>query len=130
MKFTDICLITSDVIALREFYEKIFSCKTEGDATHSFLNIAGLGLAIYDVRKAEEDMGFDFEDNGRGMMTIGFNVEDVDAEHRRISEIGVLDLSEPELWPWGAKSFNYKDIDGNRIVMRSWPSANKESDES
>ena len=121
MKFSDICLITRDVLKLAKFYETIFNVKSEGDAIHSFVNMAGLGLAIYSKNAAETDMGFDFTGSGTGLMTIGFNVDDVDAEYVRITALNICDVTTPHLWPWGAKSFRFKDTDGNIIIIRSMP---------
>lgn len=78
MEFTDICIITEDVLRVVEFYEKIFDCKAEGDSVHSFIRAHGLGIAIYDKNTAMNDMGFEFNNTGTGLITIGYNVKDVD----------------------------------------------------
>lgn len=121
MKFTDICIITEKVPEVVEFYETIFNAKAEGDHIHSFIKAGGLGIAIYSKTAAETDMGFDFTNTGTGLLTIGFDVEDVDAEYERICALGLSNVTKPQLWPWGAKSFRFKDIEGNIIVFRSWP---------
>ena len=121
MKFGDICLITKNVPELVKFYETVFDTKAEGDATHSSLDAAGLGLAIYDKGAAQADMGFDFTGAGTGMVTLGFNVDDADTEYARILRLGVCGVTEPHLWPWGAKSFRFPDPDGNILVFRSFP---------
>jgi predicted enzyme related to lactoylglutathione lyase len=122
MIFTEICLMTKNVPDLVRFYETIFNTKAEGDSTHSFISAAGLGIAIYDINAAETVMGFDFTGTGTGMFTIGFNVDDVDAEHTRIKSLDICGITEPQLWPWGAKSFRFTDPDGNIIIFRSWTS--------
>jgi uncharacterized glyoxalase superfamily protein PhnB len=121
MKFTDICIITNNVLDVAKFYETIFNTKAEGDNIHSFINVAGLGIAVYDKNDAEKVMGFDYTNAGTGLLTIGFDVEDVEDEYKRIKELGISSATEPQLWPWGAKSFRFKDIEGNIIVFRSWP---------
>ena len=121
MKFTDICLITEDVLNLRRFYESIFGVDSEGDSVHSSLNIYGLRLAIYAKSAAESDMGFDFTGAGTGLFTIGFTVDDADVDFQRISSLGLCDVTPPHVWPWGAKSFRFPDIDGNIIIIRSLP---------
>jgi uncharacterized glyoxalase superfamily protein PhnB len=121
MTFTDICIITKNVLDAARFYETIFNTKAEGDNIHSFINAAGLGIAIYDKNAAETDMGFNFSNTGTGLISIGFNVDDVDVEYGRIKGLNISSVTEPQLWPWGAKSFRFKDIDGNIIVFRSWP---------
>lgn len=119
MKFTDICIITNNVLDVAKFYEIVFNAKAEGDNTHSFINVAGLGIAIYDKNDAEKVMGFDFSNTGTGLLTIGFDVDDVDAEYVRIKALNIVIDTEPKLWPWGAKSFRFKDIEGNIIFFRS-----------
>lgn len=121
MKFTDICFITHDVLKLRRFYESVFNVESEGDEVHSFLTIGGLGIAIYARSSAESDMGFDFTEAGTGLFTIGFTVDDADAEFQRISALDLCDVTPPQVWPWGATSFRVTDLDGNIIVIRSWP---------
>lgn len=120
MKFTDICIITNDVLKAAEFYETVFNVRAEGDNIHSFINAAGLGIAMYDRSEAEQVMGFDFSHTGTGLITIGFDVDDVDAEYERIKALGIGGVTEPQVWPWGAKSFRFKDTDGNHIFFRSW----------
>ena len=120
MRFTDLALITPDVPTLARFYEAVFGAPAEGDVTHSVVRAAGLQLALYNRGAAQADMGFDFTGAGTGLLTIGFDVDDVNAEHERVRQLGVDGLTEPQLWPWGAKSFRFRDPDGNVIVFRSW----------
>lgn len=121
MKFTDICIITKNVAGLASFYETVFEAKAEGDNIHSFINVAGLGIAIYDMNAAITDMKFDLTDAGTGLISIGFDVDDVDMEYSRVNDLKVSCLTKPQLWPWGAKSFRFYDPDGNIITFRSWP---------
>lgn len=68
-------------------------------------------------------MAYDFANSGAGMTYIGFNVDDTDAEYERVKQIeNITSITEPKLWPWGAKSFRFGDPDGNMIVFRSWTS--------
>ncbi len=121
MKFTDVCIFTENVIEMVNFYEKVFDVEGEKDEIHSVLNAKGLSIAFYDKHHAESLMGFDFSDSGNGMTYIGFNVDNVDDEYVRLKKLGLDSISEPKLWPWGAKSFNLTDTEGNRIMFRSWP---------
>ncbi len=121
MIFRDICIITKNVPETVRFYEAVLGTKAEGDHIHSVINAGGLGIAIYDQSDAESLMGFDFSDAGTGLVTIGFDVEDADAEYERIRALNVNGITEPHLWPWGAKSFRFKDTEGNVIVLRSRP---------
>lgn len=123
MKFSDICIITENVTGLAKFYEAVFHTSAEGDSIHCVINAGGLSIAIYDKAAAQTDMGFDFAGAGTGLAFIGFDVDDADAEYERIKQLGIRIEAEPRLWPWGAKSFHFKDIDGNYITFRSFPGA-------
>ena len=105
MKFTDICIITNQVLEVTKFYETIFQAKAKGDFIHSSINAAGLSIAIYNKREAESVMGFDFTNSGAGRLSIGFNVDDIDAEYKRIKALDVKDVTVPQLWPWGESRF-------------------------
>ena len=122
MQFTDVCFITNDVLRLRAFYEAIFGGKAEGDEIHSFVHAPGLGIAIYNKDKAStENPDRDYQSTGNDCFYIGFNCDDADVEYQRIHSLGICNPSKPILWPWGAKSFDFRDPDGNNIVIRSWP---------
>jgi predicted enzyme related to lactoylglutathione lyase len=58
---------------------------------------------------------------GANNVIIGFNVEDVDSEYNRISALGAEMLNEPTTHPWGVRSFQFKDPDGNILNFRSFP---------
>ena len=125
IEFTDVCFITNDVIKMRAFYERVFDCTGEGDEIHSFIHAPGLGIAIYNKQKAmEENPEMDYTSPGNDCRYIGFNCDDAENEYKRISALKIGNPSEPVTWPWGAKSFNLRDPDGNVIVIRSWPKGN------
>jgi len=46
IQFTDICLITTDVLRLCAFYERVFKGTAEGDAFHSTLVAGGVNLTF------------------------------------------------------------------------------------
>jgi predicted enzyme related to lactoylglutathione lyase len=119
MNFSDICLVTEDVPTMVSFYETVFNVHAEGDSIHSVIKAGGLGIAIYKKAAAETDMGFDFTGAGTGFLFIGFNVDDADTEYARIKQLNICKTTEPRTWPWGAKSFHFKDPDGNFITFRS-----------
>lgn len=122
IQFTDVCLITNDVLRLCAFYESVFGCKAEGDEIHSFIHAPGLGIAIYNKQKAMgENPEMDYTSPGNDCWYIGFNCDDADDEHKRIVALKIGNPSELVTWLWGAKSFNLRDPDGNVIVIRSWP---------
>jgi hypothetical protein len=47
MKFSGVCLVTSDVPALADFYSRALGVCAEGDAQQAVLHTEGAGLAIF-----------------------------------------------------------------------------------
>jgi predicted enzyme related to lactoylglutathione lyase len=122
IQFTDVCLITNDVLRLRAFYETVFGVKAEGDEIHSGLSIDGLTFVFDHVDIADENPTFRYiSAGGANNVIVGFNVDDVDAEYQRLLPLGAQMLNEPKTHPWGARSFQFKDPDGNILNFRSWP---------
>ena len=52
---------------------------------------------------------------GYGSITLGFEVKDVDAEYEKIHAFGVEFVMLPKTHPWGARSFWFRDPDGNIV---------------
>jgi uncharacterized glyoxalase superfamily protein PhnB len=52
---------------------------------------------------------------GYGSFTTMFEVKDVDAEYERIKALNVEFVMLPTTHPWGARSFWFRDPDGNII---------------
>ena len=122
MQFTDVCFITNDVLRLRAFYETVFGVKAEGDEIHSGISINGLTIVFDHVDIAEENQTFRYvEAGGANNVIVGFNVDDVDAEYNRLLPLGAIMLNEPTTHPWGARSFQFRDPDGNILNFRSLP---------
>ena len=122
MQFTDVCFITNDVLRLRAFYETVFGLKAEGDDIHSGISVGGVTLVFDHVDISEENPTFRYVEAGSANnVIIGFNVEDVDAEYKRLVSLGAHVLNEPTTHPWGARSFQFRDLDGNVLNFRSIP---------
>ena len=120
MKLSDIFIITEDVPLLTRFYENVLQVKAEGNEIHAFIAIGGEGIAIYSKKAAENDMRFDFSKHwGSGNFTIGLNVEDVDKEYERLKSLDLEFVTTPATYPWGARSFHFRDPDGNIICFRT-----------
>lgn len=119
-QFTDICLITNDVLHLRTFYETVFNVKAEGDEIHSGISIDGLSLVFDHVDISDENPAFRYvETGGSNNVIVGFNVDDVEEEYNRRLPLGAEMLNEPTTHSWGARSFQFKDPDGNILNFRS-----------
>ena len=118
--FTDVCFITNDVLRLRAFYEVVFAVGAEGDEIHSGLSIDGLTLVFDHVDIADENSAFRYIKAGcANNLILGFNVTDVDAEYQRLLSLDVEMLNTPTTHPWGARSFQFRDVDGNILNFRS-----------
>jgi len=120
-QFTDICFISGDVLSLIKFYETVFGVKAseDGDEIHSGLNVGGLNISI-DSARLTENTPFHYVSGASSDNTIvGFNVDDVDVEYARLLALGVTMLNEPTTHPWGARSFQFRDPDGNILNFRS-----------
>ena len=122
MQFTDVCFITDDVLRLKAFYEAVFGCKADGDEIHSSLNAGGITLVFdYAAPLQESEAFFYVSARGANNVIIGFNVEDTDAEYHRLLTLGANILNQPTTHPWGPRSFQFKDPDGNILNFRSFP---------
>jgi len=122
IQFTDVCFITNDVLRLRAFYEAVFGVQAEGDEIHSGISLNGLMLVFDHVDIADENPIFRYIEAGSANNAIvGFNVDDVDAEYERLLTLGAQILNEPTTHPWGARSFQFKDPDGNILNFRTIP---------
>ncbi|MBN1976763.1 MAG: VOC family protein [Anaerolineae bacterium] len=115
MKFAGICLITDNVPALADFYAKVLGVKAEGDGVHAELNTEGAGMAIFSAEGMESMASHSMQGAGRGSFTTMFEVKDVDAEYERLKALGVEFVMLPTTHPWGARSFWFRDPDGNIV---------------
>jgi len=121
-QFTDVCFITNDVLRLRAFYETVFNVKAEGDEIHSGISMDRLTLVFDHVDIADENPTFRYVSaDGANNVIVGFNVDDVDAEYKRLLPMGAQMLNEPTTHPWGARSFQFRDPDGNILNFRTIP---------
>ena len=121
IEFTDVCFLTDDVLKLREFYESVFNIKAEGDEIHSGLVVEGLRIVFDSAELLKENNFFEYISSKSSNNTIiGFNVSDVDFEYKRLKTLGVEMLNEPTTHPWGARSFQFKDLDGNILNFRTF----------
>ena len=115
MSFTGICLLTRDVEALAQFYAKALGVQAEGDATHVDLHTQGAHISIFSSEGMEQMAPGSMQGAGYGSVTLGFEVTDVDAEYERLKTPGVEFIMLPRTHPWGARSFWFRDPDGNVV---------------
>lgn len=115
MEFIGICLITKDVMELTEFYCKVLNAEFEGDSSHTDIKTKGANISIFSVEGMEDMAPNSMVGAGYGSFTIGFKVDDVDEKYKRLKELGVEFVKYPKTYPWGSRSFWFRDPDGNII---------------
>ena len=115
VKFVGICLVTNNVPVLVDFYTKVLGVEAEGDDVHAVLSTEGAGIAIFSTEGMESMAPRSMQGAGRGCLTTMFEVEDVDAEYERLKALHVEFVMLPTTHPWGARSFWFRDHDGNIV---------------
>jgi catechol 2,3-dioxygenase-like lactoylglutathione lyase family enzyme len=115
MKFTGICLITNDVSALTKFYTNVLGVEAVGDDNHAELKTEGAILSIFSARGMDDMVSGSMQGVGHGSFTIGFEVRDINAEYKRLTEMDIKFLKILTAHPWGCSSFWFRDPDGNIV---------------
>ena len=115
MKFSGVCLITDDVPALVKFYVMALGQPAEGDDEHATFELGGAGLAIFTRRGMEQMAPGSMVGYAPGGCTLMFEVADVDAEFERLTAQGVEMVKPPLTYPWGSRSFWFRDPEGNIV---------------
>jgi predicted enzyme related to lactoylglutathione lyase len=114
MKVGEVCLLTSDVISLSNFYKMLFNINNgSDDDVHQFIISEETTLTVYNDGKERK--------SNTHNICIAFTVEDVDVEFERLKVLGVEIVEPPTLRPWGAKNMTFLDPDHNLITFRSFP---------
>jgi uncharacterized glyoxalase superfamily protein PhnB len=113
--YCGICSVTNNVAVLADFYAKVLGVKTEGNDVHVELNTEGAGIAIFSAEGMESMAPRSMQGAGCGSFTTMFEVEDVDAEYERLKALDVEFVMPPTTHPWGARSFWFRDPDGNIV---------------
>lgn len=89
--------------------------EAEGNDTHAEIKIKGLNLAIFSEEGMENMAPGSMIGAGCGSLTINIKVEEADEEYNRLKSLDVEFVKLPESYPWGSRSFWFKDPDGNII---------------
>ena len=116
-------LVTTDVAKLTRFYESVSHATAEvlsSDYTQ-FQNEPCKGLAItaQATTQAYGD-GVAVAAANRSVI-LDFEVDNVDAEYKRLQEIVSDWVMPPKVMPWGARAIVFRDPDGNLVNMYSHP---------
>jgi len=109
MTFLGVCLMTKDVPGLIEFYKTLLQTTATGDDVHMEIATNGAALAIFN--------NGDVKDSKNENITLGFDVNDIDAEYERLNKMGVNITMPPKTYPWGRRAMQIADPDGNLINL-------------
>jgi predicted enzyme related to lactoylglutathione lyase len=115
MDFASVRIITDDLDALVEFYEKITGVTADWLApVFAELRYPSCTLALAHTKTAELFNNAACPAHNQTAI-IDFAVEDVDAEYERLKPLVSEWVQEPTLMPWGNRSILFRDPDGNLI---------------
>lgn len=114
MIFAEVCLMTTNVPRLAEFYKMVLKTTSDcDDDIHQAIKTTGVALTIYNNGKVKNSKNEN--------MVIAFTVENVDEEFERLNQLGVKITELPTTRSWGARNMYFEDPDGNHVVFRSFP---------
>jgi uncharacterized glyoxalase superfamily protein PhnB len=117
VRFTGVCLITADVLALARFYAQLFDAVVEGDEVFAIVPTAAGMLSFYVESGMEQMAPGSMAGAGTGGCTLEFEVGDVDAVYPRLRALGVPVVKAPTTQPWGRRSVWLRDPDGNIVNL-------------
>jgi catechol 2,3-dioxygenase-like lactoylglutathione lyase family enzyme len=115
MRVNGISIVTADVPRLRAFYTRVFGVEAEGDDNFTALRTTGAALSLFSEEGMERMAPGSMEGAGRGAYTLEVEVDDVDAEHARLKELGAEIVKPPTTQTWGRRSIWFRDPDGNIV---------------
>jgi uncharacterized glyoxalase superfamily protein PhnB len=115
MKLRHARIVTRDVPCLARFYQQITGIKPEGSSDYLEFRTAEGAFAISSQQKMEEHGAGATTPCMNLSMVLDFEVEDVDKEYARISQIVREFVLEPKIQPWGNRSMLFRDPDGNLV---------------
>ncbi len=110
-----ICIITQDVSRLRDFYREVLQTNSEGDEVFSTFTTEGVQLSLCNERIMEQMAPGSMAGAGRGCYTLEIEVDDVDREYQRLTNIHIPIVKPPTTQPWGLRSVWIRDPDGNLV---------------
>ena len=117
MKFAYTRLVTEDVSSLASFYEKLLGTPPNGNDDYVELRPEGAILAIVSKKAAAYLHGSEWTAGPNSSAILEFEVDDVDAERKRVGAFVTDWLQQPKDMPWGNRSMLFRDPDGNPINL-------------
>lgn len=109
------CFCTHDVDGCRDFYRQHFAAEAIFDCGwYVNLRVGEDGPTVQFMQPQGEMPTF----GGTGVM-LNFKVDDVDAEHTRLTKAGLQIAMPLEDHPWGDRGFSINDPIGNSVYIYS-----------
>lgn len=121
MRIGEVCLLTTDVPRLADFYRKLLGALPGEDWEnwgHQFVLVEETSLTV---------MRDDHPRKGQSA-ALAFTVEDIDAAQERVLALGAEIVDPPTAQPWGAVNMSFRDPDGNIVFFRSFPGQEEPKD--
>jgi predicted enzyme related to lactoylglutathione lyase len=117
MDFASVRIITDDLDAMVEFYEKVTGVSADRLApVFAEFRFPSATLALGHTKTAE--LFNNAAQPARNQTAIiEFVVDDVDAEYRRLKPLVSEWVQEPTLMPWGNRSILFRDPEGNLVNL-------------
>jgi uncharacterized glyoxalase superfamily protein PhnB len=93
----------------------VLGSKAEGDNAFVTFSAAGAQLSICDETIMEEMAPGSLTGAYLGHFTLEVEVDDVDREYQRLTDIHAPIVKPPTTQPWGIRSVWFRDPDGNVV---------------
>ncbi len=122
MKLTHVCIITSDLERLTQFYQAVLQIEPEvyrGEYVEFPCGDGGATLSLYSLESHDKLAPGTMEAGLNRSVELEFQVADVDQEYERLRDLVVSWLLPPTDLPWGHRSIYFWDPDGNFINLYS-----------
>ena len=120
-RLTHVCLFTDNVQKLVDFYGAVLDVEVPKNITVYFqfeIEDAAV-LSIYDVEEQNRLAPGSAELRHNRSTILEFQVEDVDKDYERLTELGVEWVKHPTTQEWGNRSIYFRDPDGNLVNFYS-----------
>jgi uncharacterized glyoxalase superfamily protein PhnB len=117
MKITNLLFWVQENQLSAKFYKKLgFEIVTNQD-DHSVIRLGGFEITLVNMRDEERFSKDSMAgEKGKGMY-VYIKVDDVDAQHQKLVELGFRPDTEPKDWPWGNREFILKDPDSYKLCF-------------
>ncbi len=113
MKIGEVSLLTNDVVRLADFYKALLNIENNStDEVHQTIISEETMLTIYNDGTVKSNHNIN--------MCLAFTIEDIDSEYKKLKELGVEMITEPQKQPWGTYNMSFYDPDRNIIFLRQF----------